>query len=103
MPDMPDMRRKDNKKLLQRVIDREKIMVRADRDNRSRGMKDIIFVNIPGKQWDENMKKLRGDLPCYEYNKTKIRTKRVVNDIRDNRPQGKVRAVEGGDTETAEL
>jgi len=100
---MPDMRKKDNKKLLERVRDRHKIMTQADFDNRKWGMADIRFVNIPGAQWEKNMKQDRGDRPCYEYNKTKIRTKRVVNDIRDNRPSGKVRAVEGGDTEIAEI
>ncbi len=92
-----------NEKLLERVKDRHKIMTEADFDNRREGMADIKFVNIPGAQWETNMKQERGDRPCYEYNKTKIRTKRVVNDIRDNRPSGKVRAVEGGDTEGAEL
>lgn len=100
---MPDMRRKDNKNLLQRVRDRHKLMTEADFDNRRDAMEDIRFVNIRGAQWQRNMKQERGDRPCYEYNKTKIRTKRVVNDIRDNRPSGKVRAVEGGDTEIAEI
>ncbi|MEE9541205.1 MAG: portal protein [Candidatus Thorarchaeota archaeon] len=92
-----------NEKLLQRVRDRHKLMTEADFDNRRDAMADITFVNIRGAQWQTNMKQERGDRPCYEYNKTKIRTKRVVNDIRDNRPSGKVRAVEGGDTEGAEL
>lgn len=100
---MPDMRKKSNKDLLQRVRDRHKLMTEADFDNRRDAMADIKFVNLPGAQWEKNMKDERGDRPCYEYNKTKIRTKRVVNDIRDNRPSGKVRAVEGGDTEGAEL
>jgi hypothetical protein len=100
---MADMRTKVNKDLLELVRDRHKIMTEADFHNRRDAMKDIKFVNIRGRQWQNNMKQERGDRPCYEYNKVKIRTKRVVNDIRDNRPSGKVRAVEGGDTETAEI
>jgi len=100
---LADLSKKESKKLIERVRDRHKVMSEADSDNRRDAMDDIRFVNIRGAQWDENMKANRGDRPCYEYNKTKIRTKRVVNDIRDNRPSGKVRAVEGGDTETAEI
>lgn len=100
---MPDMRRKGNKKLLKTIRQRHKVMTEADRENRRDALEDIRFVNIPGDQWEKNMKDERGDRPCYEYNKTKIRAKRVVNDIRDNRPSGKVRAVEGGDTEVAEI
>lgn len=100
---MADMRLKENKTLLQTVRDRHKLMTEADYENRQDAIDDMRFVNIPGEMWDENMKQERGDRPCYEYNKTKIRCKRVINDIRDNRPAGKTRAVEGGDTETAEI
>ena len=100
---MADMRLKENKTLLQTVRDRHKIMTEADHENRQDAIGDLRFVNIPGEMWDNNMKQERGDRPCYEYNKTKIRCKRVINDIRDNRPAGKTRAVEGGDTETAEI
>ena len=62
-------------------------------------VEDIRFVNLPGSQWSENMKTDRGDRPCYEYNKVRVRCKRVVNDMRDNRPSGKVRGVEGGDVD----
>lgn len=100
---MADMRRKVNKDLLELIRDRHQILTEADFHNRRDAMADIKFANIRGLQWTDNMKQERGSRPCYEYNKVKIRTKRVVNDIRDNRPSGKVRAVEGGDTETAEI
>jgi len=100
---MADMRRKENKTLVQRVRDRYKLMYDDDYENRIDALEDVQFVNVPGAQWDENMKQERGKRPCYTYNKTKVRCKRVVNDIRDNRPQGKVRAVEDGDTDTAEI
>jgi hypothetical protein len=46
------------------------------------------FVNVPGEQWEENMKKKRGRRPCYEFNKLRITCKRVINDMRANRPDG---------------
>jgi hypothetical protein len=92
-----------NKKLLQRVRDRYKIMRDADQENRDRAKEDMRFVNEPGAQWDEKMKKERGDRPCLEANTLRVNGKRVINEIRANRPQGHVRAVEGGDKEGAEL
>ena len=89
--------------LLKTAHKRYKIMSEADRHNREDSIEDIRFVNLPGAQWSENMKTDRGDRPCYEFNKTRVRCKRIVNDMRDNRPSGKVRAVEGGDVEVAEI
>jgi hypothetical protein len=89
--------------LLQRIRDRYHVMVEADQENRRNGLADQRFVTVPGEQWDANMKKERGERPCYEFNKLRINGKRVINEIRANRPQGKVRAVEGGDKKTAEL
>jgi hypothetical protein len=95
--------RTDEQKLLIRIRDRFKVMTEADQDNRTKALEDLRFVNEPGAQWDKNMKKERGNRPCYEFNKLRINGKRVINEIRANRPQGKVRAVEGGDKKTAEL
>ena len=100
---MPDMRRKEFKDLMHRIRHRYKLMAESDYDNRLDSLADVEFVNLPGRQWESNMKQERGKRPCYEYNKTKIRCKRVVNDIRDNRPSGKVRPVEGGDADMAEI
>ena len=100
---MADMRLKDSKDILSRAKDRYSIMAEDDRHNRLDAIEDMRFVNIPGAQWSENMKTARADRPCYEYNKTRIRCKRVINDMRDNRPAGKVRGVEGDDKEVAEI
>jgi hypothetical protein len=97
------MRRKDSKDMLKTIRARFKLMVEADSENRRAALEDIRFVNIPGAQWDANMKKLRGNRPCYEFNKVRVRCKRIVNDIRDNRPSGKCRPVEGGDKKIAEI
>ena len=100
---MADMRRKENKDILHTARERYKIMADDDRHNRLDALEDIRFVNLPGAQWSENMKTNRGDRPCYEYNKTRIRCKRIINDMRDNRPAGKVRGVEGDDPKIAEI
>jgi len=99
-----EYRKFNNKKdILNNARDRYKVMAEDDRHNRIDALEDIRFVNLPGAQWSENMKTDRGNRPCYEYNKTRIRCKRVVNDMRDNRPSGKVRGVEGGDVDVAEI
>ena len=90
-------------KLLKKVRSRYKIMTEADRENRQLAMDDIKFANVPGEQWEQNMLQERGERPCYEFNKLRINGKRVINEIRANRPSGKVRGVEGGDVKTAEV
>ena len=100
---MPDMRKSDTKELLKRVKERFKIMTDADHDNREQAMEDLKFVNVPGEQWEHNMKQERGNRPCYEFNKLRISCKRIINDMRANRPGAKVRAVENGDPEIANI
>lgn len=77
-------------------------MYEGDKGNRDKGKEDMRFLHIPGAQWEEHVKKARGTRPCYEFNKTRIKAKRVINEMRANRPAGKVRAVEGGDKSTSE-
>lgn len=95
--------KKDDKDLVSRVRQRYEVMAEADQENRRKALEDLKFVNVPGEQWDSLLKQERGERPCYEFNKTRVTVKRVVNDIRANRPQGKVRAVEDGDKDTAEV
>jgi hypothetical protein len=99
----PSKESQTKKDLLQRIHDRYKVMTEADQENRTCAKDDLRFVNEPGAQWDPNMKKERGDRPCLEANSLRINGKRVINEIRANRPQGHVRAVEGGDKVGAEL
>ena len=92
-----------NKELLRKLRERFKKALDADQDQREEAMRDIKFCNVPGYQWDENQKKERGKRPCYEFNKIRVTAKRIINNMRDNRPAGKVRGVEDGDKETAEI
>lgn len=103
MAKLPDMRRKEYIELLETAKNRFKVMADADDENRREAMEDIKFTNVPGHQWDFNMKQERGHRPCYEFNKVRQACKRVINDMRANRPQAKVRPVEGGDKDVAEI
>jgi hypothetical protein len=96
------MAKKDDKKLLTTARDRFKKCVEADQENRRKAVEDLKFLHVPGEQWDEALKTERGIRPCYEFNKLRVTIKRIVNDIRANRPVGKVRAVEDGDKDTAD-
>src|SRR5574343_1570672 len=94
---------KDAKDLLATARKRYKAAADADSTNRRLAMDDLKFVHEPGAQWDEAIKRERGDRPCYEFNRIRTTIKRIVNGIRANRPQGKVRAVEDNDKDTAEV
>ena len=93
---------KESKELLAKIRERFRIMKDADEPNRRAAMLDLKFALVPGEQWDATQKTERGERPCYEFNKIRVTGKRIVNDMRANRPQGKVRAVEDGDKPTAD-
>lgn len=93
---------KTNTELVTRVRRRKCVMFEADRDNRDLALEDIRFLHEPGNQYDKGQKDARGDRPCYEFNELRVKALRVINDMRANRPQGKVRAVEDGDKATAD-
>jgi uncharacterized coiled-coil protein SlyX len=97
----PEMASKQE--LLIKVHERYKVMTEADRENRAAMIADMKFVHVPGEQWDPALKRRRGARPCFEINKTATTIKRVINDMRANRPMGKVRAVEDNDKDTAEV
>ena len=94
---------KKDKELLKKIRDRHKVMTTADDDNRRLAMQDIKFTNVPGEQWDQQMKVDRGLRPCYEFNKLRVTAKRIINEMRANRPSGKVRGAEGADKGTADI
>ena len=95
------MAKKDDKKLLSTARERFKRCVDSDQANRRLAVDDLKFLHEPGEQWDFVTRTERGNRPCFEFNRTRISAKRVVNAIRANRPQGKVRAVEDGDKDTS--
>jgi len=93
----------DNKALLKRIRERCSKMIEADEPNRREAKEDIRFVSVPGAQYDPAVKKARGSRPCYEFDKLSIKAQRVINEMRANRPAGKVRAAEDGDKATADV
>ncbi|XQA72075.1 portal protein [Xanthomonas sacchari] len=64
---------------------------------------DERFVTIPGEQWDQKLKARRRNRPTYEFPKLYPHIRDVVNEMRQGRPQGKVRPSEQSDTGLAEL
>lgn len=91
-----------DRKLLETLRERYKRATEADHENRVEALADIKFVNVPGEQWDANMKKERGSRPCLEFNRLRTTIKRVINNIRAQRPSGKVRPTEDADKKTSE-
>ena len=65
--------------LLARIRKRFALMEEGDRTNRTDGLADMEFLHVPGAQWEPGVKKARGDRPCYEFNKTRIKAKRIAN------------------------
>lgn len=99
----PEKKADPNRDLISKVRDCLKTASDADSANRRAAMLDLKFLNVPGEQWDQILRNERGDRICREYNKLRITAKRIINDMRANRPQGKVRAVEDGDKDTADV
>ncbi len=64
---------------------------------------DMEFGFSPDSQWDDWMTSTRKGRPMYTVNKLRQSMKQITNDQRQNRPQAKVRAVEDGDAELAEV
>jgi hypothetical protein len=96
--------KKADRDLLVKIRKRAKIMMDADRENRQQAIEDMKFLRVPGYQWDDITKSERGnDRPMYEFNKLNVSVKSVINQMRENRPMGKVRAAEDGDVKTADI
>lgn len=64
---------------------------------------DVEFAFTPDSQWDAWMTETRKGRPMYTVNRLRQALKQITNDQRQNRPQAKVRAAEGGDSDLAEV
>lgn len=64
---------------------------------------DIRFVTIPGEQWDPLLRQRRDNRPCYEFPKLAGHCRQVINEMRQARPQGKVRGTGDGDRGLADI
>lgn len=73
------------------------------RDGYDMARDDIKFVTVPGNQWDSSLKLRRKNRPCYEFPKLKGQIRQIINEMRQSRPQGKVRGAEESDRGLAEI
>jgi len=64
---------------------------------------DVRFVDVPGHQWDAKLRARRGDRPIYEFPKLASHCRQIINEMRQSRPQAKIRGVEESDRALAEL
>ena len=96
----------DEDAFLETVRKRYRLCVEADKDNRDRAREALKFRDLD--QWDDKVRNERetdpeGARPCLVVDKLNQHIAQVVNDERLNRPQIKVRPVEGGDVEVAKI
>src|SRR5574343_1266886 len=80
------MAKKQDKDLLATLRDRYAKATEADHENRREALDDLKFVYEPGAQWDDIVKTERGNRPALEFNKLRVTVKRVINDMRSQRP-----------------
>lgn len=101
----PTVKDKDdpNASFLTEMRDRFERCLDFDRDLRQMALDDIKFTYVPGNQWDTYQSQLRRDRPCYEFNKVRQSVRQITGDQLQNRPGIKVRPVEEGDEDTAEI
>jgi len=91
------------KQLLTDLRKRFRDALDGDEEQRRDAIEDMKFAVVPGYQWEESMLKERGKRPAYEFNKVRVTGKRIINNMRDNRPAGKVRGTEDNDKDNAEI
>jgi hypothetical protein len=94
---------KKDDKFMNEMRTRFELSIEADSENRVRALDDVRFVSVQGEQWDEYQKRKRKTRPCYEFNRLRQHIRQVTGDQRQNRPQIKLRAVEQGDKDTADI
>jgi hypothetical protein len=77
----------------------------AESENRTNALEDLKFARL-GEQWDQKVleQRKKENRPALTINKQPAFIRQVVNDARQNKPQIKVKPVDGGsDPETAEI
>jgi hypothetical protein len=95
--------KRDDNAALGEMRERYRLADEACRELYSQAAEDIRFVHVPGNQWDKALKLRRGDRPTYEFPKLRGHVLQVINEMRQARPQGKVRGVGEDDQGLAEL
>jgi hypothetical protein len=76
----------------------------AEKENRRNYSEDMRFMFVPGAQWEKAEKDARGnDRTMYEFNEARVNGMSVINHMRANKPAAKIRGVEEGDKQLAEI
>jgi hypothetical protein len=94
---------RDDNKLLETMRKQYTLASDACAEPYAMAADDIKFVNVPGNQWDSALKTRRRNRPTYEFPKLRGHILQVINEIRQSRPQGKVRGIGPDDQGLAEL
>lgn len=103
------MAKRQNKAAMEQPDDLEVMRKRyrrgrdAVKDLYAKAIEDVRFITVPGSQWDERLRAARRDRAMYEFPKLRLMVIGIINEIKQNRPQGKVRGTEEGDRGLAEL
>lgn len=108
MPTSPDYRNRDeiargDKAIWQEAADRLKIAIEAETLNRQQGIEDLEFVD--GQQWPDDLYNFRklNKRPSLTINHTQTFCRRIVNNLREQRPRIKVHAVGQAAVEDAKV
>lgn len=93
-------------KVLERARARLRRGIEFEEENRKHAVECLKFRNL--EQWDPEVRNLRekdpeGARPCIVMDKTNQYLNQVINDYRQNRPAIKVRPMDDGDEEVAEV
>ena len=94
----------DDAAVIAECMDRMRISIAADSENRSNALDDLAFLK--GDQWDERIKQQRAmdGRPCLTINKLPVSLHQVTNSQRQNIPSIKVHPTsEGADQKVAEI
>lgn len=106
---MASKERKDNAKPADKALTLMRKRYRQGRDALNplytKAQDDIRFVTIHGEgvTWDDAMGANRENEPCYEFPKLNLQVTGIVNELKQIRPSGKIRPVENGDQNLAEV
>lgn len=92
-----------NEELIKEALERFSIAQNYDKDQRALAIEDAKFAHSPDGQWDDQAKVAREGRPRYTINKVAGAIDQVIGDQRQSRVDIKVRPVEGGDEDTADI
>ncbi len=95
---------KEERDILTEAMDRFQTCNVYDQTWRKNAAEELEFVSTGADHWTAEMRADREGMPCLSFDKISPSVDQVVNDARQNPPEGKVSAVgAGADKETAEI